>query len=501
MITPPTPAAGTSRAGLKTLVRGSLLSALSVCVSMAALLITGKLFTNALDRNGVGIFALLLVSSDFIIYASGMGLSASMPKLVAEADPVRRRRVIGSALAGQLAVLLVLGAFALVVQAVSRNPERLALAPAWLGFFNCLYLLPLLFIVGGLRDVVLAMLAGLDRYGFRAGGIAVASVAQVVLVYLLVWRMGGGVVTLTLAMAASYGIALALLWAGLGANGKPAPDWPVYRESVVFSVPLWANQLMSFFHQRFDTVLVASLTGVASAAVYEMIKRIPTVVNRVLSALLVPYLPHISRLIAGNAYGEAGRVLTRVYHLVAVAGYGAVLLIVALQDSVTVLLFNREYLEGTSVLGLLMTAACILLYTGIIGQMLVALGRGAVVFHINVGAAVFSIAANLLLIPVFGLPGAGCAALGAAVFCFLLHAWYVNQGGVRMAPAACLHPHFVFLVAAAPLFWGPQDVAWRLCAPVLFGVLCLATGLTTPGQMLQLLLALVPARRRESPGP
>ena len=500
-MTIPTPQAQTGRAGVNTLVRGSVLSALSVCVSMAALLVTGKLVTNALDQNAVGVFALLLVASDFIIYASGLGLSVSMPKLVAEADAPRRRRIIGSALAGQLALLLALGALTLLVWAALRHPEQHLQNEAWIGFLRCLYLLPCLFIVGGLRDVILAMLAGLDRYGLRATGITVASAAQVFLVYLFVWHREGGVVALTLAMAASYAIALAFLWTGLGHGGKPAPDAPLYRESVAFSIPLWANQLMSFFHQRFDTVLVASLAGVAPAAVYEMIKRIPTVVNRVLSALLVPYLPHIARLISGEDYGEAGRVLARVYHLVAAAGYGAVLLIVALQDFITVLLFNREYLEGTSVLFLLLTAACILLYTGIIGQMLVALGRGAVVLYINVGAAVFSLAANLLLIPALGLPGAGIAALGAAVFCFGLHVRYVNRGGVRLSGGACLHPHLLFLLAAVPLFWGPQALAWRLCAPALFAALCFATGLTTPRQVLQLFLALTPSRRSEIPEP
>lgn len=500
-MTIPTPQAQTGRTGVHTLVRGSVLSALSVCVSMAALLVTGKLFTNALDQNAVGVFALLLVASDFIIYASGMGLSVSMPKLVAEADAPRRNRVIGSALAGQLALLLALGVLTLLLWVVIRHPERYLQNEAWIGFLRRLYLLPCLFIVGGLRDVILAMLAGLDRYGFRAVGIAVASMAQVVLVYLFVWHWDGGVVALTLAMAASYAIALVLLWTGLGFGGKPVFDGHLYRESVAFSIPLWANQLMSFFHQRFDTVLVASLAGVAPAAVYEMIKRIPTVVNRVLSALLVPYLPHIARLIAVKDYDGAGRVLARVYHLVAAAGYGSVLLIVAVQDFITVLLFNREYLEGTSVLFLLLTAACILLYTGIIGQMLVALGRGAVVLYINVGAAVFSLGANLLLIPALGLPGAGIAALGAAVFCFGLHVRYVNRGGVRLSGAGCLHPHLLFLLAAAPLFWGPQAAAWRLCAPVFFVILCFTTRLTTPGQVLQLFLALIPSRRTTIPEP
>ncbi len=479
-------------AGLGTLIRGALLSALSVCISMAALLITSKLFTNALDRETVGIFALLLVTSDFIIYASGMGLAASMPKLVAEADIAKRRRIIGSALAGQLVILLTLGAITLLVQLVVRHPEQFTKDPAWLGVHACLHLLPPLFIIGGLRDVILAMLAGLDRYTYRAAGIALASLAQVALVYVTVWRMGGGLVALALAMAASYGLALALLWFGLGRNGRPLADWPVYRVSIRFSAPLYLNQVMNFFNQRFDTVLVSALAGVSYAAVYEMIKRLPVIVNRVMNALLVPYLPHISRLVSTQDHAEAGRVLYHAVGLSAFVGYGAALFLAALQKPVILLLFNKDYLSGADVLGLLLVAASLALQSGLMAQMLIALGRNIAVPLVNMAAMVVTILADLAVIPYFGMAGAAWVAVVASGFSFLLLAVCTHRAGIPVSARQCLKPLALLLLSAAPLYYGNGGLAWRLSAPVLFTLLCLAFGVVTLKQITALVKAMMP---------
>lgn len=499
MIAAATAPAGAPEGGLKTLVRGGLLSALSVCISMAALLVTSKLFTNALDREAVGVFALLLVTSDFIIYATGMGLTASMPKLVAETDASQRKRLIGGALAGQLALLLGVGALTLILQLFLRNPERITQDPAWLGVHACLHLLPLLFIIGGLRDMILAMLAGLDRYAFRAGGIALASLAQVALVYVFVWRAGGGVMTLTLAMAASYGIALVLLWAGLGGNGRPRFDRAAYGESVRFSFPLYINQVMNFFNQRFDTVLVSALAGVTHAAVYEMIKRLPVIVNRVMNALLVPYLPHISQLVGAKNYAGAARVLHHAVGLSAFVGYGAVLLLAAVQKPLILLLFNAEYLAGASVLGLLLAAASLALQSGLMAQMLIALGRNIPVPLVNMTAMAVTLLADIALIPRFGMAGAAWAAVAASGLSFMLLAVFTHRAGIPVSAWHCAKPVVLLLLSALPVYYGSENLGWRLLSPALFAALCMAFSVVTPRQILALARAALPAGRAVQP--
>lgn len=485
------PAGGPS-VSTRRFVQGALLSAFSVCISMAALLITSKLFTNALDKETVGVFALLLVTADFIIYVSGLGLFASMPKLVAEADAGQRARIIGSALAGQLVLLLLSGAVIVLLWLLIPHPEHISGDSAWPGVHACLYLLPLLFIIGGLRDLVLAMLAGLNRYGVHALGISVASLSQVILVYLTVWRLGGGLTTLVLAMSASYGIALALLWFGLGAYGRPCCDLRTYKDSVRFSFPLYANVVMNFFNQRFDTVLVTALAGVAQAAVYEMIKRFPVIVNRVMNALLLPYLPHISSLIADRDCEGAGRVLHHAVSISAFAGYGAALFMVALQRVIIVLFFNEEYLSGASVLGLLLVAASFALQSGLMAKTLIALGRNTAVPLVNMTAMVISILANMLLIPCYGIVGAAWVAVFASGISYLLLAVCTHRAGIPVRAWQCVKPILLLLFAVFPLYYDVDSLWVRLASPAVFGLLCLLFGVVTLRQLGRLARAAIP---------
>ena len=328
------------------------------------------------------------------------------------------------------------------------------------------------------------------------GGIALASIAQVVLVYVTVWRMGGGVEVLVLAMAASYGIALLLLWFGLGRHGRPRPDWVSYKTSVRFSAPLYVNQVMNFFNQRFDTVLVSALAGVTHAAVYEMVKRLPVIVNRVMNALLVPYLPHIARLVSIRDHAGAGRVLHHAVGLSAFIGYGAALFLVAVQKPLILLLFNKDYLGGTVALGLLLVAASLALQSGLMAQMLIALGRNTAVPLVNMAAMAVTLLADIAVIPRFGMAGAAWVAVAAQGLGYLLLAVCTHRAGIPVRALNCLKPLALLLLSAIPVYYGNENLLWRLAAPALFTSLCLVCGVVTLKQIKMVVGAMLPGTKK-----
>lgn len=459
---------------------------------MAALLITGKLFTNALDQEQVGVFALLLVTSDFIIYATGMGFAASMPRLIAAADRKEQSEIIGSALSGQMLLLALMSALVFAVKWGLGNPEALSSHAGWLTLHKHLPLLPLLFVTGCLRDLILAILAGLNRYGWRAGGIALASLAQVVTVWVFIWQGGGGLTALVCALAGSYGFALLLLWAGLGPQGLPRFSLASYGRSFRFSLPLYLNQLMNFFHQRFDTVLLSLLAGVTSAAIYEMLKRFPLIVNRILNALLVPYLPHISTLIAHKEKERASAVLNEATALSAFIGYGAALFFAAIQQVLIPLFFNKSYLSDEFTLFLLLLSASLALQSGLMAQMLIALGRNRAVPVVNMATMVLCILLNLLFIPRYGLPGAAGSAAVSSACSFALLALCTHKAGITVSLRMCIQPLLLLSTATLSLYNG-MDLFWlRLLAPLLFVVLSLASGLVPPARLYAIVQALIP---------
>lgn len=484
----PHPEKATGMTRTQVLVRGAALSGGSIFVSMAAMLLVGKIFTNVLDTASVGVFALLLLGADLLNLAGNLGLPAAMPKLIAAAPAEKQPRIVASALAFQGALCAALSVVLYLVWRTVPGEELLRAKPDWLTLWPYLWLLPPLFITGIFRDTIMAVLAGFNRYGARASGIIVSSLAQVALAYVALWRWHGGVITLTLTTVASYALSVALMAAALPGSVRPRFEWPAYRESVCFSWPLYMNQLLTFCYQRIDTFLVASFLGVSSAAIYEMIKRLPTLLSRVLGAFLVPYLPNVSELIASGDREGAARLLDRGVRITAFVGYGAALCVLAIQEPLVRLLFNADYLQGLPVLGLLLTATCLTVQTGIMGQTLIALGRPRTMTVINIGLAGAGLLGNMLLLPHFGLVGGGYAAMGAIIFSGGLQAFYVHRNGLPVSLGACLKPQAVMLLALAAGLWG--GFAGRLLGVFLFVTLSLAWAVVRFDELLRLAQAL-----------
>jgi O-antigen/teichoic acid export membrane protein len=478
----------------RTLVRGAFLSGSGVFVSMAAMLIAVKLFTNALDTASVGVFALFLVCADFLTLVAGMGLPIALPRLTAAAPENQRAGVIGSAILFQFLAGLLIAVPVLMPGILPGLARVFPEDGAWPRLLAWIWLLPPLFLIGSQRDLALAGLAGLNRYGRRAGGIVTAATVRVLLIFIFVWLLPGGLHALILTTIAAHGIALAGLYYALPAGARCRFQPGQWRQSVKFSLPLYANQMLSFFYQRFDTVLVSGLLGVTNAAIYEMAKRIPGLLSGVLTSMLVPFLPNISELLAQGEKEKARRLLNQALALVAFTGYSAALTIILLQEMLIRLLFTPEYLAATPVLGLLLAALCLTVQTGIMGQSIIALGYPAIITIVNVGMACLSVAANMLLLPRYGLAGGGLAALTAILFSFSLHAVFLIRFGLPLDLRRLAKPQCFMLIAGLILWWNPA-IPYRLCALLLFVTLCLASSVIRIREIIALIRALLPEKK------
>jgi O-antigen/teichoic acid export membrane protein len=472
------------------LLQGAALSGGSVFFSMLTLLVVAKIFTNRLDPSEVAVFALLLLSADFLNLAGTFGLSVSLPKIVGAAPPYRQDALVRANLSAQIVVSLTLGVAIWAAWAWLPRPENWPENPDWRRLIDYAWLLPPLFIAGALRDMAMAALAGLNAYGRRAAGIAAASLAQMILVFVLIGWWRGGIVTLSLATALSYAVGVAWFFASLPAGRGFRLDWRAYASSIRFSIPLYLNNLLTFFYQRFDTVLLLALLDAPSAAIFEMAKRIPMILARVLNALLVPFLPNLAALIAAEDFPRAARLLNRAVALTAFTGYSAALAVIAVQEPLLILLFNADYLPAAPVLGALMAAICITVQTGLMGQSLIALGKPHLITAINTGLAALSVALNLLLIPRFGLMGAGAAAVGAILFGFLCQAACVHRNRLPLDVRACLMPQLAFAAALLPAYWTGSGFLLRCAALITFVLLCLAFRVVDKALLLEIRTAL-----------
>ncbi|MBL7646698.1 MAG: polysaccharide biosynthesis C-terminal domain-containing protein [Candidatus Hydrogenedentes bacterium] len=470
-------------------LQGAAYSTGSMIYSTLALLVAGKLMTNALTPEAVGQVALLLILGELLGTCCNLGLTAALPKLLPACDEPGRAGLLGALLPFQMLSALLMAAvcglgalFAPWWRPLAEGFLPLPVALLWLA--------PPLLLIITLRDFLLAAAAGLHAYGLRAGAIMLMSSLQMLTFGAL----------FVLGVEEAFHYALAYIVSGAAGTGlllriAPRPygwDGPLVRRQVGFSAPLFANTLLGFAYQRLDTVIVVYFLGVGSAAVFEMAKRIPGVVARFLNAGLVPYLPSIAGLLRDSGRDGAGLLLQRASAYSAFTGYLATLAVVAVQEPLLAALFTTDYEGAAPAMGPLLIAACLATQAGLMGQALIALDRPVLVMNINVGLAAIGIGLNLLLIPQFGLAGAGWSAAAAAWFSFVLQRAAVARAGLPLTRSGALWIT-IFFVATYGFAWWMNSVFWTLVAALVYGAACLGAGSVSFKELRTLL------RREEAP--
>jgi O-antigen/teichoic acid export membrane protein len=464
----------------RTLVRGAFLSGAGTVVAMACGLGAAIVFTRALSPELVGVFSLLILATDVFVVVNNFGLAPSLPKLVAAARDDRRSSLVSSTLTFQALFSLALAAGAYVVWLGIGDPRTVSANPDWLAVFPYLWLVPPLVFAANLRDNAMAILAGRNRYGRRAAVMAGSAVVYAASVLVFVRFFQGGLMALAVVTLGFYG--LAALWACSGAGFRPgsALKWRAYKEAIGFSWPLHLNAILSLVFLRLDTLFVFVLLGPAKAAFFELAaKRLPSYFARLMVAARTPFLPGIAALIARRDRDRAARLLNQTSNVSVFVGYACLLCMLAVQEPLILLLFPEEYLAGIPALGLVMASMVLAFQAGVMGQTLVALGKPRLVTLVNVGTAVVSVGANLLLIPWLGLVGAGWAAVIGTGISNGAQSWLVYRHGTGLSPRHYALGHFAFLLIL-PLLWLGDGIAWRLAAIGVFVLVNLWSGNIAP---------------------
>ena len=105
--------------------------------------------------------------------------------------------------------------------------------------------------------------------------------------------------------------------------------------------------------------------------------------------------------------------------------------------------------------------------------------------------AVISIAANLVLIPRYGLEGAAWAAVGAGAFSNAAQTFFVRRNGIPLSLVTYLKPHLLLAVAASVLFFGGTP-AYRVGALLIFIAGAFIVRLVTPKMLWNVVAHLAP---------
>jgi O-antigen/teichoic acid export membrane protein len=181
-----------------------------------------------------------------------------------------------------------------------------------------------------------------------------------------------------------------------------------FRELFRYGLPYYPGSLTQFFSYRVDVYLIAFLiaTPAEPLGYYSMAVGLAEMVFFFPNAVATVFFPHV----AGSAREDSDRQVARVSRVTfLVTGAAALALVPASIVMIWVLL--PAFGPSIPPLLVLLPGVAALSVTKVVAGYVSGIGRPGLTSNVNIAAFVLNVAANLILIPRFGIVGASAASL------------------------------------------------------------------------------------------
>lgn len=269
-----------------------------------------------------------------------------------------------------------------------------------------------------------------------------------------------GAFFLATALTAVAGVALLFRNGWRPVVDRTADIVPLYR----FSLPLAVSASVFVLLTYFDKLAIGYYLTASDAAIYGVAAALVVLLGVFRSAFAFLLYPKISELISDGNRSEVADLYEQTTKWILLCTTPAFLILV-LRPGPLIRLFGAEYAPETvgPVIGILAVGIFVDAVVGPNGQALLGFGRSKVVLIYNVIAVLLNVALNVLLIPQFGLVGAGAASVaGYLVMNGLKSADLFYNHGIRV-----INPKILSLAATSgTATWLLADVVPETSNPV-----------------------------------
>ncbi len=192
------------------------------------------------------------------------------------------------------------------------------------------------------------------------------------------------------------------IWTDLGAS---------FRSLINYGFRAYGIDLLSILAQQADQVFVVGLLPPKYVGMYVIAVSLARILNVFQTSMVTILFPKI----AAKSLGEVILVTGQATRITAVAMSATSLVVAACGPFLLTLLYGAEFQEAVSVLRILILEAVISSTTLVLAQAFMALGRPGIVTMLQAIGVGLSVPLMILLIPHFGLVGAGLALLASAI--------------------------------------------------------------------------------------
>jgi O-antigen/teichoic acid export membrane protein len=437
----------------------------------------------SISKLGIERYGVWALTSALLGYAAvaDLGVRTSFKRFVAQrsamGDEAYILQIVGNGLLfysvlGSLPVLLALILGRSLLRAFNVTDDLLPEAEP------LLLLMTVSFFLVGVGNVFCGVIEGMQKMDV-SNGIYVAQSVLLGAGTVAVLNSGKGLVGMGAAAVAATGTGMIAMFVGAQkVTGMGLPPWrlrlsvPVFKELVSYGVRLQGSTAAMLGNLHLDKFLLARFWGLELVAVYDIALRIAFVFRQVPALLVSALVPAVSDLDTRGERALLERLYEKGISYVAAAGLPlAVFALFCADDLLRAWIGQESFLKAGNVLRLLAAAHC----TAIVidAPFATARGLGRLRYELTTGLAhpLAHLSLGLLLVPAFGLWGAGVAQAAVVLGVAVVGARWLHAGlGLSQEPFTHFYrrilrgPALAAIVAACatvPVFallsgWGPH---------------------------------------------
>lgn len=385
--------------------KGFAFTSVASVINIIALFAESIIAIRLLSKVDWGIYVLLITVTNFIMMATDFGFKISITQFIASGNKEQQAVLTNSVLSLRVIICLLMSV------AVWFGRDLLNWIDPSGGVLLYATLIPAMYVVGSIEQLLSGMLKGFKRYDHAAIGQALRSVARVVLTVVLLLVFDLGILALIYSWIISFAITSIYLYMQLPVPKRWRLHAPSLREIVRFGAPIQASAFLWYVSWQLHIVLLSTLAGPAYVALFDVANRIPAALNRFSDSYVSIFFPTMSSLLAENKREKATWMLNQSLRLSAfVLGIG-VLFAVLFSREIMGILFSSEYAETASAFSLLMVSFHMTFMVHLLGYTLTSAGYPEKSLVENSVRTAISTALGLLLIPTFRYFGAAIGQL------------------------------------------------------------------------------------------
>lgn len=191
--------------------------------------------------------------------------------------------------------------------------------------------------------------------------------------------------------------------------------WLYFKRLLTYGIGSYGNDLMGQVSYYIDQILIAALLAPAQLGLYAVAVSLARMVNVFSTSIIVVLFPKASSL----EQEEVIAITFRAFRITITATILAAIVLMLIAPLVFTLLYGAEFKEALTVFRLLVLEVSIGGGTMVLAQAFMALGKPKLVTILQGLGLALVVPLLIVLVPAYGLTGAGIAMLSSVIFRFI----------------------------------------------------------------------------------